>query len=162
MLLHAKVNLPSFNLLQARENERLAEKKVQIGVRKPEKPERKPEKPERKFNSRELIEKQKNWSSHFTKQRTSPRSSGAKSPPASPPASGTRSPPLSPSSYAGPASPAAPLVASQEEKQEREAPEKLIKPSVLLGKFWILLDSKKGSGDLIHSDVIERHMCQKI
>ncbi|XP_014292862.1 neurabin-1 isoform X3 [Halyomorpha halys] len=30
----------------------------------------KPEKPERKLNSRELIEKQKNWTSHFTKSRT--------------------------------------------------------------------------------------------
>ncbi|EAT46563.1 AAEL002268-PA, partial [Aedes aegypti] len=30
----------------------------------------KPEKPERKFNSRELIEKQKNWTSHFSKTRT--------------------------------------------------------------------------------------------
>ncbi|XP_031634625.1 uncharacterized protein LOC116347942 [Contarinia nasturtii] len=37
---------------------------------KPDKPE-KPEKPERKFNSKELIEKQKNWTSHFTKTRTS-------------------------------------------------------------------------------------------
>lgn len=36
---------------------------------KNEKPE-KPEKPERKFNSKELIEKQKNWTSHFTKTRT--------------------------------------------------------------------------------------------
>lgn len=36
---------------------------------KTEKPE-KPEKPERKFNSRELIEKQKNWTSHFSKTRT--------------------------------------------------------------------------------------------
>lgn len=35
---------------------------------KAEKPE-KPEKPERKFNSKELIEKQKNWTSHFTKTR---------------------------------------------------------------------------------------------
>ncbi|XP_073975208.1 protein phosphatase 1 regulatory subunit spinophilin isoform X4 [Rhodnius prolixus] len=34
----------------------------------------KPEKPERKLNSRELIEKQKNWTSHFSKTRvTSPR-----------------------------------------------------------------------------------------
>ncbi|XP_070136744.1 uncharacterized protein Spn isoform X3 [Drosophila bipectinata] len=31
----------------------------------------KPEKPERKFNSRELIEKQKKWTSHFTKTKTS-------------------------------------------------------------------------------------------
>ncbi|XP_066992764.2 uncharacterized protein Spn isoform X2 [Anabrus simplex] len=31
----------------------------------------KPEKPERKFNSRELIEKQRNWTSHFSKSRTS-------------------------------------------------------------------------------------------
>ncbi|XP_044314107.1 uncharacterized protein LOC108053052 isoform X12 [Drosophila rhopaloa] len=30
----------------------------------------KPEKPERKFNSRELIEKQKKWTSHFTKTKT--------------------------------------------------------------------------------------------
>lgn len=37
--------------------------------RKTEKPE-KPEKPERKFNSKELIEKQKNWTSHFSKPRT--------------------------------------------------------------------------------------------
>jgi neurabin len=36
---------------------------------KSDKPE-KPEKPERKFNSRELIEKQKNWTSHFSKTRT--------------------------------------------------------------------------------------------
>lgn len=36
---------------------------------KSDKPE-KPEKPERKFNSKELIEKQKNWTSHFTKART--------------------------------------------------------------------------------------------
>lgn len=36
---------------------------------KMEKPE-KPEKPERKFNSRELIEKQKNWTSHFSKTKT--------------------------------------------------------------------------------------------
>lgn len=35
---------------------------------KMEKPE-KPEKPERKFNSRELIEKQKNWTSHFSKSK---------------------------------------------------------------------------------------------
>ncbi|KAK9502987.1 hypothetical protein O3M35_011655 [Rhynocoris fuscipes] len=34
----------------------------------------KPEKPERKLNSRELIEKQKNWTSHFSKARlSSPR-----------------------------------------------------------------------------------------
>lgn len=40
---------------------------------KSEKPD-KPEKPERKFNSKELIEKQKNWTSHFTKARpTTPR-----------------------------------------------------------------------------------------
>lgn len=38
---------------------------------KSEKPE-KPEKPERKFNSKELIEKQKNWTSHFSKSRSSP------------------------------------------------------------------------------------------
>ncbi|XP_052873052.1 uncharacterized protein LOC128278370 [Anopheles cruzii] len=37
---------------------------------KSDKPE-KPEKPERKFNSRELIEKQKNWTSHFSKTRSS-------------------------------------------------------------------------------------------
>lgn len=30
----------------------------------------KPEKPERKFNSRELIEKQRNWTSHFSKTRS--------------------------------------------------------------------------------------------
>lgn len=34
--------------------------------KKPEKP----EKPERKFNSRELIEKQRNWTSHFSKSRS--------------------------------------------------------------------------------------------
>lgn len=38
---------------------------------KTEKPE-KPEKPERKFNSKELIEKQKNWTSHFSKPRPIP------------------------------------------------------------------------------------------
>lgn len=32
---------------------------------------KKPEKPERKFNSKELIEKQRNWTSHFNKTRTS-------------------------------------------------------------------------------------------
>ncbi|XP_053676191.1 uncharacterized protein LOC128726409 [Anopheles nili] len=42
---------------------------------KSEKPE-KPEKPERKFNSRELIEKQKNWTSHFSKTRTTKGASG--------------------------------------------------------------------------------------
>lgn len=36
---------------------------------KAEKPE-KPEKPERKFNSKELIEKQKNWTSHFKSRST--------------------------------------------------------------------------------------------
>lgn len=36
---------------------------------KPVKPE-KPEKPQRKFNSKELIEKQRNWTSHFSKSRT--------------------------------------------------------------------------------------------
>ncbi|XP_050531955.1 neurabin-1 isoform X2 [Daktulosphaira vitifoliae] len=35
----------------------------------------KPDKPEKKFNSRELIEKQKNWTSHFSK---SPRSSNSR------------------------------------------------------------------------------------
>ncbi|XP_025836703.1 uncharacterized protein LOC108734606 isoform X3 [Agrilus planipennis] len=34
---------------------------------------KKPEKPERKFNSRELIEKQRNWTSHFTKTRAASR-----------------------------------------------------------------------------------------
>lgn len=38
-----------------------------VPVKKPEKP----EKPERKFNSKELIEKQKNWTSHFSKTRSS-------------------------------------------------------------------------------------------
>lgn len=32
---------------------------------------KKPEKPERKFNSKELIERQKNWTSHFSKTRSS-------------------------------------------------------------------------------------------
>uniref|UniRef100_A0AAR5P3K6 Neurabin-1 n=1 Tax=Dendroctonus ponderosae TaxID=77166 RepID=A0AAR5P3K6_DENPD len=32
---------------------------------------KKPEKPERKFNSKELIERQKNWTSHFSKTRNS-------------------------------------------------------------------------------------------
>ncbi|CAG9761749.1 unnamed protein product [Ceutorhynchus assimilis] len=36
-------------------------------MKKPEKP----EKPERKFNSKELIERQKNWTSHFSKNRGS-------------------------------------------------------------------------------------------
>lgn len=52
--------------------------KVELGIiqnvsRKSEKPE-KPEKPERKFNSKELIEKQKNWTSHFSKPRPAPPS----------------------------------------------------------------------------------------
>lgn len=42
---------------------------IQNVSRKSDKPE-KPEKPERKFNSKELIEKQKNWTSHFTKSRS--------------------------------------------------------------------------------------------
>lgn len=42
---------------------------IQNISRKSDKPE-KPEKPERKFNSKELIEKQKNWTSHFSKQRS--------------------------------------------------------------------------------------------
>lgn len=42
------------------------------GVTPGEKP-AKPEKPERRLNSRELIEKQKNWTSHFSKTRASPR-----------------------------------------------------------------------------------------
>lgn len=37
---------------------------------RPEKPD-KPEKPERRLNSKELIEKQKNWTSHFSKTRPS-------------------------------------------------------------------------------------------
>lgn len=44
---------------------------IQNVSRKSEKPE-KPEKPERKFNSKELIEKQKNWTSHFSKPRPTP------------------------------------------------------------------------------------------
>lgn len=40
--------------------------KPAITAKKPEKP----EKPERKFNSRELIEKQRNWTSHFSKARS--------------------------------------------------------------------------------------------
>lgn len=47
------------------------------GGGKSEKPE-KPEKPERKFNSKELIEKQKNWTSHFTKVRSAPSSAGGR------------------------------------------------------------------------------------
>lgn len=46
---------------------------IQNVSRKSEKPE-KPEKPERKFNSKELIEKQKNWTSHFSKPRPTPPS----------------------------------------------------------------------------------------
>jgi neurabin len=42
---------------------------------KSEKPE-KPEKPERKFNSRELIEKQKNWTAHFSKTRATNKYGG--------------------------------------------------------------------------------------
>lgn len=38
-------------------------------IKMPEKTE-KPDKPEKKFNSRELIEKQKNWTSHFSKTKT--------------------------------------------------------------------------------------------
>nr|CAD7260977.1 unnamed protein product [Timema shepardi] len=45
-------------------------RQLPVGLRpKPEKP----EKPERKFNSRELIEKQRNWTSHFSKSRSAPR-----------------------------------------------------------------------------------------
>lgn len=36
---------------------------------------KKPEKPERKFNSKELIERQRNWTSHFSKTRTNRYSS---------------------------------------------------------------------------------------
>lgn len=36
---------------------------------------KKPEKPERKFNSKELIERQRNWTSHFSKTRSSRYSS---------------------------------------------------------------------------------------
>lgn len=56
------------------ENEKAAteDKSQSVGgvtslTKKPEKP----EKPERKFNSRELIEKQRNWTSHFSKSRSS-------------------------------------------------------------------------------------------
>lgn len=49
-----------------------------VPIRKADKPE-KPEKPERKFNSRELIEKQRNWTSHFSRQ---PRAARAVSDPA--------------------------------------------------------------------------------
>lgn len=41
--------------------------KPNVVLKKPERP----EKPERKFNSRELIEKQRNWTSHFSKARSS-------------------------------------------------------------------------------------------
>lgn len=55
--------------------------KIDVGIiqnvsrLKGEKPE-KPEKPERKFNSKELIEKQKNWTSHFSKSSRSTPSAG--------------------------------------------------------------------------------------
>lgn len=42
---------------------------VEGGMSLSKKPE-KPEKPERKFSSRELIEKQRNWTSHFSKSRS--------------------------------------------------------------------------------------------
>ncbi|KAG8266942.1 regulation of protein localization to actin cortical patch [Homalodisca vitripennis] len=53
------------------------------GVTVGEKP-AKPEKPERRLNSRELIEKQKNWTSHFSKTRTSPRYNSDPNKPAEP------------------------------------------------------------------------------
>lgn len=46
-------------------------------IKTAEKPE-KPEKPERKFNSKELIEKQKNWTSHFSKGRPPPTTTSAR------------------------------------------------------------------------------------
>lgn len=54
------------------ENEKAVVSEETVGgvtslTKKPEKP----EKPERKFNSRELIEKQRNWTSHFSKSRSS-------------------------------------------------------------------------------------------
>ncbi|XP_077290170.1 protein phosphatase 1 regulatory subunit spinophilin isoform X2 [Arctopsyche grandis] len=64
--------------------------------KKPEKP----EKPERKFNSKELIEKQRNWTSHFSKARTARPPSDVKPPTERNVQSGIRSPfrspPLSP------------------------------------------------------------------
>lgn len=47
-------------------NDKNDERIKPIVMKKPEKP----EKPERKFNSKELIERQRNWTSHFSKTRS--------------------------------------------------------------------------------------------
>ncbi|XP_021929346.1 uncharacterized protein LOC110834470 isoform X3 [Zootermopsis nevadensis] len=53
------------------ENEKAVTEETIGGVTSLTKRPEKPEKPERKFNSRELIEKQRNWTSHFSKSRSS-------------------------------------------------------------------------------------------
>ncbi|XP_034249433.1 uncharacterized protein LOC117650265 isoform X3 [Thrips palmi] len=126
---------PRNGLHADRHADRHAAEEADQGVHAAGKRPDKPEKPERKFNSRELIEKQKNWTSHFSKARPSPRfnsdpnrtevrvslnkcDSGkeASPPPSSAPATrsasftgtrpGVRSPPVSPPPP--PAKPAAP------------------------------------------------------
>ena len=49
------------------EDRTIPNSKPSVPLKKPERP----DKPERKFNSRELIEKQRNWTSHFSKTRSS-------------------------------------------------------------------------------------------
>lgn len=57
---------------QSNKDKSSPEKQELCSLRRPEKP----EKPERKFNSRELIEKQRNWTSHFSKARVSKSPTG--------------------------------------------------------------------------------------
>lgn len=128
-------------------------------IEKPERQEKpeKPEKPERKINN--LIEKQRNWPSHFSSRRSVPKTNseqrnslgevktvannvnlnsldkGAKVEneiPLSVPAPKSHSP-ISPTSYVPyTVSPSSSMVSSQEEKQEKEIQEKVC----LLGEFF--------------------------
>ncbi|KAF4517196.1 hypothetical protein B566_EDAN007903 [Ephemera danica] len=75
-------------------------------------PPAKPPKPERKFSSKELIEKQRNWTAHFKNRTASPRGEKPQPPPTRP----VIPPPITP------LPPLAGIVTP--EKQEREVPEK--------------------------------------
>ncbi|KAI5716349.1 hypothetical protein M8J76_005022, partial [Diaphorina citri] len=88
----------------------------------------KPEKPERKFNSRELIEKQKNWTSHFSRTKTGPRYNSdpshftpPRSDPAKPFSAGTPPPAI-------PAKPNLPISAGSKAFIGRVSPAGLAKP----------------------------------
>ncbi|KAI5694573.1 hypothetical protein M8J75_001359 [Diaphorina citri] len=88
----------------------------------------KPEKPERKFNSRELIEKQKNWTSHFSRTKTGPRYNSdpshftpPRSDPAKPFSAGTPPPAI-------PAKPNLPISAGSKAFMGRVSPAGLAKP----------------------------------